>query len=596
MKKFTLLAFFILINGFVFSQAQTLTFINNVHDTDLDVPSELKIEKLNFNISPPAFEAFMTVPWFYHMMAKTVVVPDVNSPVGFDVYRFSIGYSNPNDPANQFCSSSLNGAAPTDVIQLFPNTNKVVAFGGEFPCVTMDDILTKDHEVPDNAQADKVNISFFHGSPDAPPVSLVGQDGIPLFTNVAFGEFGIGTKEVNANDTLVMLTDAAGNILARYRFDMGFWKGRTATIFTAGYTVNPALFNGFRPTFELWAALSNGGTLPLEETQPTNTDKAFIQIIHDFPKDAGESNLTNLFDVQLTYSAINTLLVTDSMAFRTATPFLEVDAGTNLEMNSIRSLVGTNAGTLDNITLEKDQSYIFVLSRKIVGMNPNGTQQFQNEIKMTTAQRSAGTGKMNINYFNGAPEASTISLTIATSLNIEGSYGPLASGAFSTYQEVAAVDDLIFRLISSDGTPIPNYTKDFAFWEGQSGMVFTSGFLDPDDNESELDVWIALSSGGTFSLAKPDYYIVEEQPIAISVFPNPTVSDLNIEYELEGTDLVHFSIIDMVGKPIAQYLTVGFEGENEYMIPDMEELPNGIYTLVLENGEQRMMERFTKFR
>jgi len=116
-------------------------------------------------------------------------------------------------------------------------------------------------EVFDMAQEtvsdENVGILFFNGAPNGPEVDLL-VDGNPFFDNVAYGEF-FGYLEASAEDFIFSLTPSNdnSNLLEKYSEDFNFWKGQTLVIFTSGF------FSGVFPSLETWAALSNGGTFPL---------------------------------------------------------------------------------------------------------------------------------------------------------------------------------------------------------------------------------------------------------------------------------------------------------------------------------------------
>ena len=109
-----------------------------------------------------------------------------------------------------------------------------------------------------SANAENVDIAFFHGSPDAPAVDI-RTGGNVLFGNVSFGNFA-DYISVPANPTYTLGVTPAGNattVVARYLANLSFWKGQSAVVFASGF------LTGGTPGFEPWVALSNGGTFPL---------------------------------------------------------------------------------------------------------------------------------------------------------------------------------------------------------------------------------------------------------------------------------------------------------------------------------------------
>ncbi len=104
-----------------------------------------------------------------------------------------------------------------------------------------------------------VDIGFFHGSPDAPAVSILAGNSA-VFTNVAYTRFG-SYISVPAEATYrlgVAPATNTANVLARYDVNLGFWKGRSAVVIATGF-----LGAGNATPFQPWVVLSNGGTFPL---------------------------------------------------------------------------------------------------------------------------------------------------------------------------------------------------------------------------------------------------------------------------------------------------------------------------------------------
>ncbi len=104
-----------------------------------------------------------------------------------------------------------------------------------------------------------VDIGFFHGSPDAPNVSILAGNSV-LFNDIAYSKFG-AYLSVPAEATYRLGVAAAAtptSVLARYDVNLGYWKGRTAIVIATGF-----LGAGSTTPFQPWVVLSNGGTFPL---------------------------------------------------------------------------------------------------------------------------------------------------------------------------------------------------------------------------------------------------------------------------------------------------------------------------------------------
>jgi hypothetical protein len=105
-----------------------------------------------------------------------------------------------------------------------------------------------------------VDIVLYHGSPDAPEVDVALTGGEVVFDNVAYGEFS-DYISVLPNVYSIDVTPANDNsiIVKRYLADVSAIPGQAITAFASGF------LNENQPGFEVWVALPNGITAPLEE-------------------------------------------------------------------------------------------------------------------------------------------------------------------------------------------------------------------------------------------------------------------------------------------------------------------------------------------
>ncbi len=109
-----------------------------------------------------------------------------------------------------------------------------------------------------------VDLSLFHGAPDAPDVDVQVAGGPVVFDDVAFGEF-TPYISVPAAEYIVQVTPANDNstVVKSYRADLNPIAGAAAVVFASGFLNDT-------PGFEVWVALPNGFTFPLPEFVRTN--------------------------------------------------------------------------------------------------------------------------------------------------------------------------------------------------------------------------------------------------------------------------------------------------------------------------------------
>ena len=415
-----------------------------------------------------------------------------------------------------------------------------------------------------------VGILLYHGSPDAPTVDVKTGESV-LFDDVSYGEFdGYLTVPAGAYPIDITPGDDNSTIVASYNLDIGFWAGRTAVVFASGF------LGGDDPAFEPWVALSTGGTFPLSAgtpppPPPSNTAK--VQVIHNSP--------TPTVDVYA-----NDGLLLDDFAFRTATPYVEVPAGVelNLGIALANSTSAEDAIAIFPVTLEADKSYI-VVANGIVGGDPG----FNLAVYDMGSEMADAEGNVGILLFHGSPDAPTVDVkTGETVLFDDVSYGEfegylnVPTGAYPI--DITPGDD--------NSTIVASYNLDLGFWAGRTAVVFASGFLGGDD--PAFEPWVALSNGGTFPLSA-----IEGRPEmrsawtdsnktldAFTVFPNPVSNSATITLELEKADEVQFNLYNLTGQ-LVRNRNLGILDKGYYQEElNVTDLPEGQYLLQINSTNQ----------
>ena len=462
-----------------------------------------------------------------------------------------------------------NSASASDAIANFPVTleeNKtyvVIANGivGGDPGFGLNifDMGMETSDAPGN-----VGILFFHGSPDAPTVDVLAGGSV-LIDDASYGDFA-GYLNVPAASYDLAITPGSDNstIVATYNADLSFWGGNTAVIFASGF------LGGDVPAFEPWVALSNGGTFPLVAEVP-EAETARLQVIHNSP--------TPTVDVYA-----NGDLLLDNFAFRTATPFIDVPAGVELNLGVAlgNSTSATDALVNFPVTLEAGKTYV-VVANGIVGGDPG----FGLNIFDMGMETSDGDGNVGILFFHGSPDAPTVDVLAGGSVLIDdASYGD-----FAGYLNVpASTYELSITPGSDNNTVVASYMADLSFWAGRTAVIFASGFLSGDD--PAFEPWVALSNGGTFPLPAVEGFgdAVEQSLVSnisnnptdlnslVNVYPNPvTGQQMNVVLDFETATNLSYQLIDASGKQI-QSRNFGKvdQGFQQYEI-GLTDIPVGLY-------------------
>ncbi|MEM8525358.1 MAG: DUF4397 domain-containing protein [Bacteroidota bacterium] len=406
-------------------------------------------------------------------------------------------------------------------------------------------------------EAGNINLLFFHGSPDAPEVDITLTDGTVLFDNVSFGNFSSDYLSVPAATYGLAVTPAEDNstVVAAYEGAFDFWKGNTAVVFASGF------LSGDAPAFEPWVALSNGGTFPLKAMGATEeTMMAKLQVIHNSP--------TPTVDIY-----VNGGLLLDNFAFRTATPYVDVPAGVELNIG----VALANSTSADDIlvnfpvTLEDGQNYIAV-ANGIVGGDPG----FNIEVTDIGRTMASESGNIDLLFFHGSPDAPEVDITLidGTVLFDNVSYGDFAAGYLSV---PAAAYDLAVTPAMDNSTVVAAYKSDFDFWKGNTAVVFASGFLSGD--VPAFEPWVALSNGGTFPLAALEGEMANRN-IDFEVYPNVTDNTTTlVEVKLEEAQNVEIFVIDLVGNLLSAQNFGDLQEGTQQLNLDLTGLQPGTYLI-----------------
>jgi hypothetical protein len=132
--------------------------------------------------------------------------------------------------------------------------------------------------------AGNVDISLFHGSPDAPEVDVTLPGGPILFDNVSFGEYGDYFSAPAGNYTINVTPGNDNNtVVAAYKADVTTLAGQAMTAFATGF------LGGQTPAFGVWVALANGVTFPLEISVSTKDIEKTIAGLVLMPNPAVEA-------------------------------------------------------------------------------------------------------------------------------------------------------------------------------------------------------------------------------------------------------------------------------------------------------------------
>jgi hypothetical protein len=438
---FTVLAF-----ASVSAQTARVQIINNSPDQpfDLYVGDVLQMDNFAFRSATP----YITVP----AGTVNIGIAPANSTSVADAIPIGIPFT-AGGTSVMMVTGLLNGTPPFDLKSYWTAS-----------------------ETAQNANS--VGMLWYHGSPDAGTFDVIAN-GTKIVDDASYGYY---QNYVNlAHDQVYTIDFAnptnASDVWGSYLADLGFYAGGTVTIIASGY------ING-QPEFEPWAVLSNGVTFPLPKAtgnQP-GSGMAKVQFIHNSP--------VTTVDIW----AGDSLLIND-FAYKTATPFIDVPAGTTMISIADRNSTSeVGAMAVLPLTVAEDKSYIVVAAGTL-----GGTPTLEFKTFDQARQEAPTLDQASVMLFHGSPDAPGLDIVNAGNVWFDNA----VYGDYKGYVDINAATpyQLDVTPANDNTTILESYNLDLSFWKGRTAVIFTGpGYVNGTD--PAFEPWVALSNGGTYPLPK----------------------------------------------------------------------------------------------
>ena len=452
-------------------------------------------------------------------------------------------------------------------------------------------IFAKDGIRESGMYSSKVDFVVLHGSTDAPTVDIIARNVATLVDNAAYGDFTDYIR-VPAASYILDITPGDDNntIVASFEADLSGLGGGAAVVFASGF-LNPAGNQNGAP-FGLFAAIPNGTVVELPAVAPF----ARLQVIHN-----AADPIASAVDVYL-----NGTLALDNFAFRTATPFIDVPAGVDINIGVAPGNSGSVNDTIKNfvVNFANGGTYIAIANGVVdpsgFAPNPNGRDiSFTLFAKTDARETGTNNNKVDLFAFHGSTDAPTVNLFGLGIYLTNVSYGD-----FSSYISVPAWRNWIVIT-----TPWPNFSvvgiwnADLRGLGGNSAVVFASGFLNPSANQNgeSFGLFAALANGTVVEL--PQLYgdeaqnalkkVMDENNEQVSLisdfsleqnYPNPFNPSTSIKFTVPSSEFVSLKVYDVLGNEVTTLV-------NEQKAPGIYEvrfeagdLASGVYVYRLQAG------------
>lgn len=389
-------------------------------------------------------------------------------------------------------------------------------------------------------------------------------------SNPAFKQEAIGAGIVSAGDEVTISFDLIGSVVQpgavfnvllfgegaggasfTHIFNPAPTLTAAWTTFTGTYTIAPGtdVSNGISFLIEAVCGGDAGCSVTanidnVSVSVPDSGPSARVQVIHNSP-DAIASEV----DVYL-----NGELALDNFAFRTATPFINVPAGTEISVAVAPSNSTSVADAVATFpyTLTEGETYVLVASGIVSPTGYSPATPFDIAV-YALGQESAGTtGNTDVLVYHGVTDAPTVDVNEVTGPSVL--VNDISYGEFNGYLELPTADYSINVSTADGSTVVESYDAPLATLglDDEAIVVVASGFLDPSVNSNgpAFGLWVALPSGGA----------LVELPITGTTITDPTDGPVNngstgtdfyIYSELSGnenfSDFEGFNLVDFAG-------------------------------------------------
>jgi hypothetical protein len=566
MKKLVQLLAFFLVSVTAFAQTARVQVIHNSADdaaavVDVYVGETLAIPNFEFRTASP----FVDLPAEEEI--KLAIAPENSNSVEDAIYSATVTLTD-----------GETYIVVADGIVVTSNYNPAPQFGLE--------IYPIGREAASNPA--NVDVLVHHGSTDAPTVDVIetGLGAGTIVDDLAYTDFQ-GYLELPTADYVLEIRDETGSVgVAAFGAPLETLAldGAALVVVASGF-LNPSQNNN-GAAFGLWAASPLGGPLLELPSAPLVQQTARVQVIHNCADDAA-----TVVDVY-----VDADLAAPDFAFRTATPFVDLPAGVEIEL----SVAPENSSSVDDaiytvpVTLMEGETYIVVADGIVDPTNYDPAPAFGLEVYPMGREAASDPANVDVLVHHGSTDAPTVDV-VETGQGAGTIVDDLAYTDFQGYLELPTADYVLEIRdetgsvgVAAFGAPLETLALD-----GAALVVVASGFLDPSQNNDgpAFGLWVASPAGGAMlELPSAPLGIEDNALNTFALYPNPANSVINLR--VDGVDLSEYtvSISDMLGRLV--YNSKLSSNNNAINIGSFSE---GVYNMTISNGTQNTItKRFIK--
>ena len=292
---------------------------------------------------------------------------------------------------------------------------------------------------------------------------------------------------------------------------------------------------------------------------------------------------------------INSDLALDDFAFRTATPFLDLPAGVEINIG-IAPGNSTSVGDVlltVPVTLTENEKYIVVADGIVSPNGYNPAPPLSLQVFLMAREMAMDPTQVDVLVHHGSTDAPTVDV-VETGVGAGTVIDNISYTEFQGYLELPTADYILDITDETGAVTVARYQAPLATLglDGAALTVLASGFLDPSQNSNgpAFGLYVASPLGGALlALPSAPLSVSEFDSSTFAIYPNPANERINIS--ASGVDLSQYSVAvtDMLGRQVSKS-EISIDG-----IIDVSNLSEGIYNLtIMDNNKIVVNKKFVK--
>ena len=433
--------------------------------------------------------------------------------------------------------------------------------------------------------ATTTDVLVYHGATDAPVVDIF-ESSVPAGTivdDISYSNFA-GYLPLVTSDYEVEVRNGAGSaIVASYGAPLSTLNlgGAAITVLASGF-LDPSQ-NSSGPAFGLYAATAAGGplvALPVD-TIPT----ARVQAIHNSADLAAAK-----VDVWL-----NDAPLLNDFEFRTASPFVDVQAGVPFVISIADSASTDTTGALAQytFTLMEDSTYILVANGIVSPTGYSPATPFNLDVFTSAREASGVATTTDVLVYHGATDAPAVDVeerSIPAGKVIDSISYSEFDGYLSLNTQTYTLDVIVNGTTTSAG--IYSAPLSSLGLGGSAITVLASGFVNPavNSNGAAFGLWVALPAGGNL-VPLTNITSLNEEFLQLSntfnMYPNPSNGQFTLEFDDANNLPERVLVYDLNGRMVRE-LSSAVNTINSF---DVSDLSKGTYFVQIVQGENMAMKK-----